>query len=150
MGVPSRSRPNFSAKDALGQRHAAGVLFHLSRTVGFALCLAFGACHEAGSSRSVYFGTIARVEQPNGVFYSPRLGSASVALTLIYLRPSGAGGRADKTMLRIAVLGAYDPTRFGKPGDSVSFEYAGSARPGAELDYEDLLKYAVVPGKPSR
>lgn len=86
------------------------------------------------------------MEQPDGVFYSPRTGGASAPLTLIYLRLSGVGGRADEATLKIAVLGAYAPAQYGKPGDSVSFEYSGSAPPGGEPEYEDLLDYRVVTG----
>lgn len=72
-------------------------------------------------------------------------------LTLIYLRLRGEEGSAGASLLRIAVLGPYEPARFGRPGDSVSFEYAGNPHQGGELAYEDLWNYEVAlrGGKPA-
>jgi hypothetical protein len=85
-----------------------------------------------------------RVEQPDGVFYTMRVESGSKPLTLVYLRLRGEEGRARGAVLKVAVLDSYEPDIYGRPGDSVSFEYAGKAPSSGELAFEDLLNYRVV------
>jgi hypothetical protein len=120
-----------------------------ARALLAAACALLAACSLSTQKPISHLAVVVRIEQPEGVFYSPRLQGAGRALTKVYLRPSGgesSGGR----LLVVSFLGPYGPARLGQPGDVVTFTYSGPISAGMEIPFEDLAEYAVIARPPAR
>lgn len=132
-------------------RNGPATRVHLAAALALFTWLVLAACLETPAARLTYFGTVVRVEEPEGIFFSPAIGRGGKPLKLIHLQLRDRNASAGGVALTIAVLYAYEPSRFGKAGDSVAFEYDGIAPSSGELAYEDLLNYRVVcrGGKPT-
>ena len=110
-------------------------------------CTLLPACSFSMPRLTSRLAVVVRVEQPEGVYYSPRLQGAGSVLTKVYLRPSGGesfGGR----LLVVSFLGPYAPAKLGEPGDVVTFAYSGPIVTGMEIPFEDLAEYAVIARPP--
>jgi hypothetical protein len=67
---------------ASGAPPAAGALLA-------AACVLLAACSYSTQRPASHLAVVVRIEQPEGVSYSPWLPGAGSALTKVYLRPSG-------------------------------------------------------------
>jgi hypothetical protein len=128
------------------QRAASGAALAGALLAG--ACALLAACTYSTQRPTSHLAVVVRVEQPEGVYYSPRLQGAGSVLTKVYLRPSGGesfGGR----LLVVSFLGPCGPAKLGEPGDVVAFAYSGPVLNGMEIPFEDLAEYAVIARPPA-
>jgi hypothetical protein len=124
-----------------GQKNA---FVRIAKILLSAICPFLGACLYTTTKPITYLATVVRVEQPEGEYYSPRVIGPSRSLTRIYLRPNDTKDSGNGTLLKVVVLGSYEPALLGEPGDVVQLTHAGPIQFSGEIPFEDLLRYRVV------
>ena len=136
----SWARPSETPRQASTQASAA-------RSLACCLGLLLASCLASPQKPVTCLATIIRIEQPQGEFFSPRMAGPSRPLTKIYLRLDGGVSATDKITV-VSVLGPYEPSLLGRPGDVVSLTYSGPIQPGEEIPFEDLSAYTVIASAP--
>ena len=99
-------------------------------------------CTIGTRDRYVYSGTIVRVRDNPGEFYSPDKGRkplVSIYITVQSPRPGIASGTFE-----ILLLDNYLPEVYGRTGDKVSFGYVGALPANGKISFESVSNYRIV------
>jgi hypothetical protein len=117
------------------------------KIAALAIAAFLSGCSSPDRLPQAYAATVERIEElPGKFYYSPEKGQDPLfRITLDVADPSGGGTRKP---VRVLVLDVYKPSIHGRAGDCVLFGYPGSLPKGAEVNFENLSDYRIVPGDP--
>lgn len=109
---------------------------------GIAVAVALSACGHSQLRQETCVGIITKIEELPGEHYSPSQGRQplySVSVRLIRV------GHQDSTdQIRMLVLEPYNPSRFGKEGDTLHFVCPKTSLQRGEIWFEELKEYAIA------
>ena len=107
-----------------------------------AVAVVLSACAHSHARPAACVGIITKIEELPGEHYSPAKGRQplySVSVRLIRV------GHQDSTdQIRILVLELYNPSRFGKEGDTLHFACPKTSLQRGEVWFEELTGYSIA------